>query len=91
MVKEVLVEADIEAGRKLVDLLRHNRLTILAVQWVKRFTYMQLAIVTPQVRTLGELKLYTRLQKLLDPAGPLTLDDVWFISPKTELGKRLAS
>ena len=91
MVKELLVDADIEAGRALLESLRRKRVTILATQWVQWGPFMRLAIVCPQVRTVGKFKLYTKVQELLDPAGRLELEDVMFVSPKTELGKRLVS
>ncbi len=35
MVKEMLVEADLEAGRALLDMLRRHRVKITAAKWVQ--------------------------------------------------------
>ncbi len=91
MVEEILVEADLEAGRMLIERLAGKRLRIKAAQWVPWGTYHKFAIITPLVDSVGPLELYRRIQRYLDPAGRLKVYDLLLVSPKDDLARKLAS
>ena len=91
MHKEFLVDEDREAARALVEMLNRKRFKIQAFGWVPWGMYYKLALATPLLRSRGPLVLYQSIDKLLDPAGRLTLFDLMLIDLKDELVRQLAS
>jgi hypothetical protein len=96
MYKTVLVNSDVENGRRIVERLEEKGWQITAAFWFhpEEEDRWQLIIVSPDVSDKGPRQLYTTLWKLLDdfsndPQNPFKfpLDDIKVIGPYSLLYK----
>jgi hypothetical protein len=98
MDKTLLVERDILAGQRLLEVLDASDIPILGAFWyeVPESERWRLFLVSPLVEKLGPIALYRRLITMLDDSPALKdlgidLHDIGVVGPRDSMVKLLAS
>jgi len=93
MAETVLVDRDIEAGRKLLAALDEGGIPLDAAYWLYRLESgrWKLVLASPLAASAGALGLYQHVQELLGGgvAPGLTLGDISVVSPRDPVASGL--
>jgi hypothetical protein len=96
MVNAILVDRDLDAGARLIDLLDRNDFPVNAALWyqLNESDRWRLLLVSTLVNRVGKQAAYLKLQELIDAndaelGGNLDLDNITVVSPNDALVKRL--
>jgi hypothetical protein len=90
MDKKILVDSDIQAGNRLIQLLDQTNLGVIGALWfyVSEAQEYRLLLVTPLLDTEGPEACYTILQSTINNLQPdfrISLDDISVLSPRDRL------
>ena len=93
MDKTILVEKDIEEGRKLLSTLDAADIPIVAAYWLYELerNRWRLIFATPLVETVGSTPVYRRIRELVQAGseGGGAFDDVIVVSPRDRIAGAL--
>src|SRR3712207_2306588 len=93
MDKTILVERDIEEGRKLLDLVDAADIPVVAAYWLYRIESgrWRLVLATPLVETVGSTYVYRRLREMFEAGAgvDVALDDVSVVGPRDPIASGL--
>jgi len=93
MVKASLVDADVEAGTRVIEALDKARFPVQAALWfyLSEPGEWRLLVASPEVDERGPKKAYTHLQSVLArPSVGLSLRDISLVSPDHDLIRLLS-
>jgi hypothetical protein len=89
MDKKILVETNIEEGKKLVDALDRSKFTLSGALWFyySKVDEWRLLLVSPLVDVIGPRKAYTIIQNVIEDLRPVSISiiDISVLSPKNSL------
>lgn len=89
MDKEILVEANIEEGRKLIQALDASKFTLNGALWFyyPKLSEWRLLLVSPLVDKIGPRKSYMIIQRVIEDLRPanISIINISVMSPKNNL------
>jgi hypothetical protein len=89
MDKKILVETNIEEGKKLVNALDRSKFTVSGALWFyySKLNEWRLLLVSPLVDVIGPSKAYTIIQNVIQDLRPssISIINISVLSPKNNL------